>query len=334
MSVNSKKMTFKSKIDNYTIFKRLEVFIKIVECNSLSIAAQKLSLAPSSVSRTLAKLEEQLGVILIKRTTRHIVLTDAGQYLYLRAQNLLINLNESLTNTASFYEHPQGELKITCSIAFGTCHLMKLFSEYRMITPDVSLSVDLNDHLVNLNEENFDIALRITQNPPLNFAMRKISEIHWLYCASPHYLTLKGTPKNIEELIHYDCLVNPNVSHAWVIKDSLGNNVPLRITPLIQANSSLALLQAALNHQGIVCLPTYILGDYLQSKALIPILLNHHNESIYHLYALYCPSKYNDPKIRSFIDFLMIKFQDYAPWGEWINHNQNAQTQCFDKTKS
>ena len=290
-----------------------------MECNSLSLAAHKLNLTPSSVSRTLASLEEQLGVILLKRTTRNIVLTDAGNYLYHQAVELLNNLNESLINTASFYSHPQGQLKITCSIAFGTSHLMKLFSEYRLVNQYVNLSVDLNDQFVNLNEENFDIALRMTATPPDNFAIREICEIHWLYCGSKEYLEKNGIPQIINDLEVHDCLVNPNVSHAWKYKNENGDIVPLKIRAIIQANSSLALLQAALNHQGIVCLPTYILGDYIKSKALTPVLLAEYSmEKDYHLYALYNPSKYNDPKIRSFIDFLIEKSKDHAPWDGWM----------------
>lgn len=325
MSTNKSIYALKTKIDNYTIFKQLEVFIKIVECNNFSIAAQKLNLTPSSVSRSLSKLEEQLGVVLLKRTTRNIVLTDAGNYLYHQAHNLLSNLNASLIKTSSFCHHPHGQLKVTCSIAFGTSQLIKLFSEYRLRTPDVNLSIDLNDQLVNLNEENYDIALRITETPPTNFAIRKISEIRWIYCGSAEYFNRKGTPKTIAELENHDCLVNPNVSHAWQDKDENGNCIPLKIVPVIQANSSLALLEAALNNQGIVCLPVYLLGEYIKSKALIPILLSHYlRESSYNLYALYNPSKYNDPKIRSFIDFLVYKFEEHVPWDEWRNDDKTS----------
>lgn len=130
MLINKNTFAFKAKIDSYAIFRHLELFIKIVECNSFSGAARKLNVTPSSVSRGLQQLEEQLGVVLLKRTTRNFILTEAGRYLLQRAQQLLTDLDDSLVNTASFYQHAQGQLKITCSIAFGVCHLMRLYSEY------------------------------------------------------------------------------------------------------------------------------------------------------------------------------------------------------------
>lgn len=320
MTGTTNTFALKTKIDNYSIFKQLEVFIKIVECNSLSVAAQKLNLTPSAISRTLTKLEEQLGVMLLKRTTRNIILTDAGNYLYNQANNLLANLDKSLIKTASFYTHPHGQLKVTCSIAFGTLHLMRLFGEYKANHSEVSLSVDLNDQLVNLNEENFDIALRITATPPDNFALRKICPINWVYCASAQYLEQKGIPETIKDLDDYDCLINPNISHAWQFKDENNNVISVKGNNTILANSTLALVQAALTHQGIVYLPTYMLGEHLKAKELIPLFLPKYDKenTTYNLYALYCPSKYHDPKIRSFIDFLVDQFENDVFWDEWM----------------
>ncbi|XKM13029.1 LysR family transcriptional regulator [Orbaceae bacterium ac157xtp] len=309
----------KSKMDLYTVFKRLEVFIKIVECNNLSLAAKKLNLTPSAVSRTLSKLEEQVGVILIKRTTRNIRLTEAGEYLLNQAIKLLSALDETLTNTSGFYNYPQGQLKITCSIAFGTLILMDLYNEYQQTNQEVTLSVDLNDHLVNLNEENFDIALRISDEVPQNFVCHKICDIHWVYCATQEYWNKKGIPKCVEDLENHDCLVNPSVDHAWRKQEPNGNFVPLNIKNVIQANSSLALLAAALNHQGIVCLPTYIISQHVYTKKLIPVLTPCYNEeNAYHLYAINIQSKFNNPKIKSFIHFLTKKFEHGVFWDEWM----------------
>lgn len=182
----------------------------------------------------------------------------------------------------------------------------------------MSLSVDLNDQFVNLNEEVFDIALRITPTPPENFALRKICKIHWVYCASKQYLAQKGVPNSMDELINHDCLINPNISHAWKYPD---NNIrSIKINNTILANSTLALVQAALNHQGIVYLPTYMLGEYIKSNELIPLFQSNctNEKTAYNLYALYHPTKYHDPKIRSFIDFLVNKFQQSVPWDEWM----------------
>lgn len=142
--------------------KHLEFFTKIVDCGGLSEAAAQLNVSPSAVSKSLAAMEDTLGTTLIKRTTRSITLTDAGQYLFNRANKLLKEFDETLNTTSGYYHSPQGELRITCSIAFGYSRLVNLVDKYRSQFPDVNLYIDLNDNFVNLNETDFDIALRIS----------------------------------------------------------------------------------------------------------------------------------------------------------------------------
>lgn len=254
-STNRGFVSFTTKIDNYAIFRQLEIFIKVVECNSFSAAALKLNLTPSSVSRSISQLEEFLGIVLLKRTTRNLILTEPGKYLLFRAQHLLADLDDSLVNTSSFRRHPQGQLKITCSIAFGVTHLMRLYSEYRDINPDVRLSVDLNDQSVNLNEENIDIALRITAHPPTNFALRKICKINWVYCASKRYFERRGQPKTLADLEDHDCLINPNVSDNWQFIASDGHS--LKINNIVEVNSTLGCYRLHCIIRGSsICRPT------------------------------------------------------------------------------
>lgn len=174
--------------------KHLEFFTKIVDCGGLSEAAAQLNVSPSAVSKSLAAMEDTLGTTLIKRTTRSITLTDAGQYLFNRANKLLKEFDETLNTTSGYYHSPQGELRITCSIAFGYSRLVNLVDKYRSQFPDVNLYIDLNDNFVNLNETDFDIALRISTAPPQNYAMRKLVPVRWAYCASPGYLAKKACP--------------------------------------------------------------------------------------------------------------------------------------------
>ena len=300
-------------------FRYLDVFVKIVEAGSFSEAGRRLQLTPSAVSKTLAKLEEYTEVTLIKRTTRSMLVTEPGQFLYEEAVRLLAELDESFSKTKCFRSFPQGQLKVTCSFAFATSHLMTLFNEYKKIYPSVDLLIDLNDQLVNLNEVDVDLALRITYSPPQNYATRKLCVINWAYCASPEYLEERGEPQTLKDLEEHDCLVYPRISDAWKYVDDEGSIKDLRIRNVIQANSSTILLQAALMHQGIVYLPTYVLGDYIQSGRLKPLLMNERiNLHKYYLYALYFPSRYREPKVRTFIDFILAKLSPSPPWDVWM----------------
>lgn len=299
--------------------KNLEFFIKIVDCGGLSEAATQLNVSPSAVSKSLAAMENSLGTTLIKRTTRSITLTDAGQYLFNRANKLLQEFDETLNTTSSYDQNPQGELRVTCSIAFGYSHLVNLVDKYRTKFPDVNLYIDLNDNFINLNETDFDIALRISTAPPQNYAMRKLVPIRWAYCASPGYLAKKGIPQRRIDLAGHDCLVYPGLTPVLKIADDQDRLHQLKLHMPIQANSSLVLLKSVLEDQGVAYLPTYLIGGHIQKEEITPLLLDGMITCETHaLYALYFPSKYSNPKVRSFIDFLVAELGTLPTWDNWI----------------
>lgn len=299
--------------------KHLEVFVKIIDCGGLSEAAAQLSVSPSAVSKSLAALEDLLGTTLIKRTTRSITLTDAGQYLFNRANKLIKEFDDTLNTTSSYYNNPQGELRITCSIAFGYARLVNLVDKYRANFPDVNLYIDLNDNFINLNESDFDIALRISTSPPQNYAMRKLAPVRWAYCATAGYLSKKGMPGKRTDLVTHDCLVYPGLTPQIKTTDEHERQHLLKMRTPIQANSSLVLLKSVLENQGVAYLPTYLIGDHIQKDELTPLLLDGIITYDTHtLYALYFPSKYSNPKVRSFIDFLVGELSPQPAWDNWI----------------
>lgn len=310
------KITFalKEKMNKSLSIKQLEIFVKIHESGGISEAAKHLNMSPSAISKNLTGLESQLGVTLIKRTTRTLKLTEAGQYLLNRSQSVLNEFENILNNTTGFYDHPQGELKITSSIAFGYAHLASISEKFRLANSDVIFNIDLNDQFVNLNEENYDIALRIASSPPQNFSMRKLCTIRWAYCASPDYLRKTGCPTNIRDLQNHKILVYPGLTPDYPKGES-----KKKLPPQLQANSSLLLLQAALGGQGIAYLPTYLIGDHIKSGQISPVSIdNKVTYSTHNLYALYFPSKYSNPKVRAFIDFMVCELENGPEWDEWI----------------
>ncbi|MCW0351651.1 LysR family transcriptional regulator [Pantoea ananatis] len=301
--------------------KHLDFFVKVVDCGGLSEAASQLNVSPSAVSKSLAILENTLSTTLIKRTTRSIALTEAGSYLYSRANSLLNDFDETLSTTSGYDHSPQGELRMTCSIAFGYSRLVNLVEKYRSQYPDVSLYIDLSDNFMNLNETDFDIALRISTSPPQNYAMRKLAPIRWVWCASPGYLAKKGTPISSANLVDHDCLIYPGLTPVLKVADEQARLHPLKLYAPIQANSSLVLLKSVLEDQGIACLPTYLIGDYIQNGEITPLVLDGIITGETHmLYALYFPSRYSNPKVRSFIDFLIMELGATPDWDSWISN--------------
>ncbi|MCU8666450.1 substrate binding domain-containing protein, partial [Klebsiella pneumoniae] len=244
-------------------------------------------------------------------------LTEAGEYFVSRASDLLKEFDDIVNTTCGYFNHPHGALKVTCSVAFGYAHLIDIFEEYRKKNHDVELILDLDDHLTNLNENNVDIALRITATPPQNYAARKLSKISWLYCASPDYLARKGSPTKRTELASHECLIYPGLTPALRYNDIASPHPQCAIKPRtpVQANSSLLLLKAALSGQGIAWLPSYLISQHIDTGALVPLKLDgKYAYPTHSLYALYFPSKFRNPKVRSFIDFLV---EENQPWNRW-----------------
>jgi len=296
--------------------KQIEMLVKISEGKGLSEAARLLNLSPSAISKGLAVMEENLGVPLIQRTTRTFQLTEAGEYFVSRASELLKEFDDIVNTTCGYFNHPHGALKITCSVAFGYAHLIDIFEEYRQKNHDVELILDLDDHLINLNENNVDIALRITATPPQNYAARKLSKISWMYCASPAYLQRMGTPTKRVELTSHECLVYPGLTPPLRFTDMPQHSqCDIKAKTPVQANSSLILLKAALAGQGIAWLPSYLINKHIASEELVALKLDgKYAYPTHSLYALYFPSKFRNPKVRSFIDFLI---EEKQPWNAW-----------------
>lgn len=293
---------------------RLEIFVKVVETGSLSQAARDLDLTPSAVSKSLTQLETYLGNALMKRTTRTLALTDCGRTLFDQAQDILRNIDEAV-DTVKCLSKPSGILRVTTSIAFGCTQLPQMLHEFMGLYPEVNVVVLLEDKCVNLLEENIDVALRITSSTQWNYAARKLSPIEWVCCASPAYLHSQAKIELPEDLRLHACLVYPSMTHhgAWgFIRDN--ECYEIKIRGRANFNSSLALIEMALDGAGIICVPKYSVWKHVRNGRLVQVLPEYKMAISHALYAMYFRTKYNNPALRAFVDFLARKFEPGAPW--------------------
>lgn len=298
--------------------KQLIVFMNVVASGGISEAAKKLNLSPSAVSKSIAILEDHLGVRLLQRTTRHLVLTRPGSDLYEKMGGILSDLESALDAVKSTARQTSGVLRITCSLSFGVSQLGQIFADYQGRNPEVDFDLNLSDRPENLNEGHFDLAIRIAASPPENYAAIRLAAVRYAYCASPQYLAGHGTPEDIPALKSHRCLVYPGLSSSWAYTDDAGADQALEPPDVaVRANSSLMLLDAALRGQGVAHLPTYLAGPYISSGELQPLFASHLQEGVRHLYALYLPSRSQNPSIRAFVDFLHGWMNPIVPWEDW-----------------
>ncbi|MBP0623378.1 LysR family transcriptional regulator [Cupriavidus consociatus] len=299
---------------NFASLTQINVFLRIAELGSLSAAAKELNLSPSAVSKSLAQLEERLGVLLVKRTTRSLTLTDSGRIIVQRANDILSDL-ETTMDAARQIRNPEGNLRITCSMAFGSKQLTPIVGRYLDDQPKVSASIALDDRLSNLAEENYDLAVRITSRTDCGYAARKLATIHWVYCAAPGYLDAHESIHEPADLVQHRCLVYPamTLNGAWSFLGERDTK-QIAIKTALESNSSMALREAAIHGQGVACLPTYLVSSDIIQGALMIVVPQYRSAIAHTLYAMYYRSKYANALVRSFIDFVVDDIGRMPPW--------------------
>lgn len=301
---------------------QLMVFCKVVETGSFSIAAQKLEITPSAVSKSISQLESYLGFLLLKRTTRSFSLTEAGRFVFDHACCILEDLTNFMGEAEGFRGLPQGRLQISCTGAFGCSQLIPLINHFYEQYPQVDIHVVLTDSLDQATQTDFELALHVTNNPPRGYSTRKLTNIHWCYCASPTYLNKYGEPQTLESLKNHTCLVSPEQTHQGEWKyNKNGRQHSVLVKSAFQTNNNYLLWQSALNHMGIAYLPTYLIGASVENGELQTLFPSCQTDTTYSLYAMYYPSRYNNPKIRAFIDFLVETIYPDPPWDQWLKHS-------------
>ncbi|WP_142502348.1 LysR family transcriptional regulator [Klebsiella sp. 2680] len=283
---------------------QLSVFVRIAETRSFTKAARELGLSRSAVSKSLSKLEEQLGTQLIQRTTRNIFITEHGEAVFNRAITLLEECEDMFSKVRS-YSEPEGHLKLSCSVAYGSKVLPDLITAYQMKYPRVKFHIDLNDNIINLSETNFDMVLRITRKLTETECHTYIGEINWIYCCSPQYLSGKPAIKTPNDLTQHRCITNLVMSYHdnWVFSGSNGE-IMVPVDSVITSNSSLTLLSILLNHNGVSCIPDYLASLYIKKGALVHILPEYHAGLSHYLYAIRKRTRYINPLTMTFIEHL------------------------------
>jgi len=296
-------------------FSELETFVRVVESASFSGAAERLQVAKSVVSRRVTELEERLGVRLLNRTTRRLSLTEAGQQFYERAVRLLIEMEEAEQALTSESSALRGRLRVAAPLSFGVLHLGPAVDAFLAAHPEVELDLDLNDRMVNLVEEGFDLAVRIGWLSDSSLVARRLAPIRIVPCASPAYLAQHGEPRTPADLVAHQGLFYSNVpdGQAWQFLDGDGKAHSVRVPARLRANNGDVLLGAALRGLGIVLTPTFLAWRAIEAGEL-KVLLPGYTLPAAVAYAVFPSHRHLPARVRTFIDALAARFGDEPYW--------------------
>ena len=299
-------------------FQTMETFIKIVDIGSISGAADRLNVAKSAVSRRLKELEDHLGVELFHRTTRQLTLTDTGQAYYSRCIQLLDDLTETEFSVSQAHCELEGKLKVALPSTFGHMHMTPAINDFLAQHPGIKFDLDFNDRAVDVVQEGFDVAIRISRLADSSLIAKRLAPIRRVFCASPDYLRANGTPQVPDELADHDTLVYAfdQIYDTWVLQkteDGSLEKTRVRLTPKMRATAGEFLRDAAASGQGIAFLPTFIIHKELENGQLVTMLDDYSTPEV-NAYAIYPQTRHLSRRVRAFIDFLADRFSGTPYW--------------------
>lgn len=292
-----------------------EVFTTVVAKNGFARAADALGTSPANVTRYVADLEAHLGTRLLNRTSRRIALTEAGAALYERLRHVLDDVAEAEAAASADSRAPRGRLRINAPLSFGVRHLAPLWPRFMAAYPDVELDISLSDRVVDLVDEGYDLAIRISRGGSQSHVARKLAMSHNIVCAAPAYIAAHGAPATPDDLIGHACIaytLSPD-PEAWPFLDAHGQTYGAPIRPRFSSNNGDTVRAMALSGQALAWLPTFLAGEDLREGRLVRLMPDHPLPPIAIL-AVYPSRRHLSAKVRAMVDFLADAFKGTPVW--------------------
>jgi DNA-binding transcriptional LysR family regulator len=285
------------------------LFVAIMETGSLAAAARRLRLSSGQASKLLARLEGDLGVRLLNRSTRALSATEVGQAYYDRIRTILDDLDALDSEVQDRAAAPRGRLRVTAPLTFGTLCLVPMLNEFAKAYPEIGLDVSFTDRMVNLVDEGFDVAIRAGRVADSSLIARKLCDMHTVLVCSPGYAASRGEPTHPTDLAQHDCIIDTNFRDPlqWQFRDA-GKPVTVTLAGRLRYSNAEACLQAAEAGLGIAHLPDFVAGPSLAAGRTQAILAAF-AEASGGIFALYPPGRHLTAKLRALLDFLSPRLQ-------------------------
>jgi DNA-binding transcriptional LysR family regulator len=283
----------------------MRVFRRVVERASFSKAAEDLRQSTAAISKQVRQLEERLGSLLLIRTTRRMSLSETGRAYFTECCRLLDELDALERSTATGGGEVAGRLRVNAPLSFGLKVLSPVLAQFMARYPQLAVELTLDDHLLDVVAEGFDVSLRIRATlADSTLIARRLGEVEQIICAAPGYLAARGTPLSIEDLRQHDLLAYRLADHpgSWRL-DGPEGAINIELPARFSVDNSLMLSDMLLAGVGIGALPSFVARPALERGELIQVLPQHElaRRSIY---ALYPSSRHLQQKVRVFVDFL------------------------------
>lgn len=282
----------------------LRVFAAVADAKSFAAVADRMNLSAAMTSKHVQHIESEVGARLLNRTSRSVSLTEAGAIYLASVRPLLEGLDEASARLAQSTIDPRGTLKISLPVWMAEPFFVRVLSLYRARYPDVSFDLDLSGRAVNLVEDGYDLALRVSPTLDEGLIARRLIDISFCMVAAPVLLDRIGRPQDIADLTGAPFLAYSPISAGGRVRMGLGPDAPeVRMTPVLQSANETVLFQAALEGMGIAIMPQLVAQNHLAEGRLEQLLPDLLTPKV-RLSAIYPDRSYLPAKTRSFLDFL------------------------------
>lgn len=288
----------------------LLLFVDVVNRSSFAAVARERNIDPSSVSRAIAALEDDLGIRLFQRSTRQLAPTEAGMLYFERIAPLLEEMQQACAAASDMSLQPKGVLRVSASVAFGLRGIVPLLPAFSTAYPDLTLELQLTDALVDLYSERIDVAVRLGAMADSSLVAQSLMQTSFVVCASPAYLTRQGHPADPAALMTgHSCLLfsHKGERSPWIFQDGQGCRNELMLSGRTVISNPLALQQCAVAGMGVALLSRWLVNDDLRAGHLVDLFpdfrvtTSDFNTGVWLVY----PSRsYLPLKVRVFVDAL------------------------------
>jgi DNA-binding transcriptional LysR family regulator len=300
------------------LLRAVEAFVAVAEASSFSVAARRLRLTPSAVSKQIASLEQELGVGLILRTTRALSLTNAGNEYLLRARKILRDVADAQSAVRGQLEVPRGRLRVSASVTFGRLHVAPALPAFMRLYPQLDVELGLYDRQADPIAAGADIAIRMGHLRDSSMIGMKLASTRRVLCASADYFSHHGAPTEPEQLARHNCLVSTlyTVRNTWFFTRGAATRAVV-VGGSFSTNNSEALRDAALGGVGIALLGSWAVSRELREGSLVAALTDWRGEltrDVRNVYAVYPRSAHVAPAVRAFAVFLRRYYGSPPVW--------------------
>lgn len=288
----------------------MTVFVEVADAGSLSAAARRLGEPLTNVSRLLSQLEAHLNCTLIDRTTRRMALTDAGRDYLVTCRQVLEALEGAEGRIAGQSSTLSGEIAITAPVSFGRLHLLPVVTAFLAAYPRITARLLLMDRVVDLIEEDIDVALRIGELPDSGLVAKRVGTVHFVACASPEFLRRSRVPAVPSEAAALDCVTFAGMPGGmrWVFKSKRHGRKTVRVRSRLSVNTAEAAVEAAVAGVGLARVLSYQARAAIDAGHLTPILERFDDTPI-PIHLVYRSARSDTPRVREFVRFASEKLR-------------------------